>query len=175
MGMVKLVVTGVKQTVKYAPVIVPAIERARGPATDYAKARLDAARQRRLAVLEAASLKNGTVLELLHREKPVWVVYSGDRPVTAHPEVGVSLDELVQHADLDRRRRPEDFPTARERAASVRHAAVRKVRRKKPPSSVVHPDAQLVGEGVGEVEKLDPADGRAAQAGQAERSDEPRA
>lgn len=171
MGVVRLVVKGAKEGVKYAPAITAVVSQARGPATEYARSRLEAARQQRLAVVKAASLTDGSMLEVLHGETPVWVVFSGDEPVSAHPEVGVPLADLLKYADLDLRRRPGDFPTARERASAMRRRAVLTVRRKKSPdavaSSVVDPDAELVGEGARKVEQLEPADDRALEAGQA--------
>ena len=41
----KVVVTGARQGVKYAPVIASVLREVRGPATDYAKSRVEAARQ----------------------------------------------------------------------------------------------------------------------------------
>lgn len=127
MGVGKLVITGVKTGVKYSPVIATVIREVRGPATDFAKTRVEASRQRRLAVTKAASVRDGSVLQLLHGEQTVWVVYSGEVPVSEHPDVGVPLEELVVHADLDRRRRPEEFPSPKERASAARKKTVSKV------------------------------------------------
>jgi len=55
------------------------------------------------------------------------VVYSGDKPVSEHPDIGVPLAELVEHADLDRRRPPEDFPSPKDRASAARKKTVSKV------------------------------------------------
>ena len=139
MGVVKVVATGAKQGVKYAPVIAAVVREVRGPAIDYAKARLEAARQRRLAVTKAASVRDGTVLQLLHGEQTVWVVYSGDQPVSEHPDIGVPLGELVAHADLSRRRPPEDFPTPRQRASAARQKTVSKVKLPRRHSDDVSP------------------------------------
>ena len=124
----KVVVTGARQGVKYAPVIAAVVREVRGPATDYAKSRVEAARQRRLAVAKAESVRDGTVLRLLHGEQTVWVVYSGNEPISAHPDLGVPLAELTQHADLERRRRPAEFPSARDRAAAAGKKTVSKVK-----------------------------------------------
>lgn len=177
MGVVKLVVTGVKQGVKYSPAIAAVVKEARGPVTDFAKGRVEASRQRRLAVTKAASLTDGSVLSLVHGEQPVWVVFSGDEPVAQHPDTGVPLADLVQHVDLSRRRKPEDFPSAKERVSSASHRATDTVLRRKHGSgseSVADADPELVGKGVGELDELGPADGGAAEAGQAERGDQPR-
>ena len=128
MGVGKVVVTGARQGVKYAPMIAAVVREVRGPATDYAKSRVEAARQRRLAVAKAGSVRDGTVLRLLHGEQTVWVVYSGDEPVSAHPDTGVPLAELTDHANLERRRRPEEFPSPRERATAARKKTVSKIK-----------------------------------------------
>jgi hypothetical protein len=138
-GVTRLVIEGVRQGAKYAPAIAVAVRQVRGPATDYAKGHLEAARQRKLAVTKAASVRDGTVLRLLHGEQTVWVVYSGDEPISAHPDVGVPLAELVAHADLNRRRPPEDFPTARQRASAARQKTVSKVKLPRRHSGDVSP------------------------------------
>lgn len=176
MGVVKLVVTGVKQGVKYSPAIVAVVKEARGPVTDFAKGRVEASRQKRLALTKAASLKDGSVLSLVHGEQPAWVVFAGDQPVAQYPETGVALEVLVEHADLSKRRPPEDFPSARERASAAGHRATDTVLRRHhgAATSVADADPQLVGEGVGQLDELHAADGGAAQAGQSEWGDEPR-
>ena len=177
MGVVKLVVTGVKQGVKYSPAIAAVVKEARGPVTDFAKGRVEASRQKRLALTKAESLKDGSVLALVHGEQPVWVVFSGDQPVAQHPDTGVPLSDLVEHVDLSKRRRPEDFPSARERASAASHRATDTVLRRRHgsgPTSVSDADPELVGEGVGQLDELGPADDGAAQAGEAERGDQPR-
>ena len=123
MGVVKIV----RQGVKYTPVIAAVVKEARGPVTDYAKSHLEAARHKRLAVTKAASLKDGSVLPIVHGEQPVWVVYSGEQPVAQYPETGMPLADLVEHVDLGRRRPPEQFPTPRERASAAGHSAAARV------------------------------------------------
>ncbi len=173
MGVIKLVVTGVKQGVKYSPAIAVAVKEARGPVTEFAKGRVEASRQRRLALTKAAALTDGTVLSVVHGEQHIWVVFSGDEPVAQHPDTGAPLAELVERADLSQRRRSQDVPSARKRAANAGHRAADTVRRRKP-GSAADPDPELVGEGVGELDELGPADGGSAEAGQAERGDETR-
>jgi hypothetical protein len=126
-GVTKVVIISARQGVKYAPHIAAVVREVRGPATDFAKTRVEASRQRRLAVTKAASVRDGSVLQLLHGEQTVWVVYSGDKPVSEHPDIGVPLAELVEHADLDRRRPPEDFPSPKDRASAARKKTVSKV------------------------------------------------
>ena len=135
----KVVVTGATQGVKYAPVIAAVVREVRGPATDFAKSRVEAARQRRLAVAKAESVRDGTVLRLMHGEQTVWVVYSGDEPISAHPDLGVPLTELTRHANLERRRLPSSFPSARERASAARKKTVSKIKRPQRKSKELSP------------------------------------
>jgi hypothetical protein len=123
MGVVRIV----RQGAKYTPVIAAVVKEARGPVTQYAKTHLEAAKLRRLAVTKAASLTDGSVLPVVHGEQSVWVVFAGDQPVAQYPETGLPLAALVEHVDLARRRRPEEFPTPRERAAAAGQSAAARV------------------------------------------------
>ena len=119
MGVVKIV----RQGIKYSPALAAVVKEARGPVTEYAKTHLEAARHKRLAVTKAASLKDGSLLPIVHGEQTVWVVFSGDHPVATHPPVDVPLPTLLQHADLTQRRRPAAVgagPTARLKAVRRR-------------------------------------------------------
>lgn len=127
----KMVVYGVKQGIKYSPAIAAAVRAGKGPALDFTKAKLEAQRHKRLAVDEAHTLKEGTLLRIVRGEDVVWVVFSGDHPVSAHPAVEVPVADLVGHADLDQRRPPEHFPTTGERAKRVGTKAARTVRLKR--------------------------------------------
>ena len=127
----KMVIYGVKQGIKYSPAIAAAVRAGKGPALDYAKARLEAQRQKRLAVDEAQTLKDGSLLRVVRGEGVVWVVFSGDQPVSAHPAVEVPVAELVAHADLDLRHPPEHYPTTGERAKRVSDKAARTVHLKR--------------------------------------------
>lgn len=139
MGVGKVVFTGVRQGVKYSPLIASVIREVRGPATEFAKTRVEASRQRRLAVAKAESVHDGTVLRLMHGEQTVWVVYSGDEPISAHPDLAVPLAELTDHANLERRRRPSEFPSARERASSARKKTVSKIKLPRRKSDEISP------------------------------------
>ena len=146
MGVTKVVIMSARQGVKYAPHIAAVVREVRGPASEYAKATMEATRQRRLALTKARSVRDGSLLLVLHGEQPVWVVYSGDVPVSEHPDVGVPLADLVAHADLDRRRRPEEFPSPRQRVSSAGKKTVSKVTvRRKRPAEEGPKDAPAVG------------------------------
>ncbi len=128
MGMIKVFYTGARAGVKYAPAIVAVAKEARGPATEYAKARVESSRQKRLAVAKAAAVVDGTLLKVPHGEVVVWVVFSGDKPVAEYPDVDVPPAELVADADLAKRKPPEDYPTTMEKVAAASHTAATKVR-----------------------------------------------
>lgn len=127
----KVIVTVGKAAVKYGPAAKVFYDQAKEPATDFARKRLDAARHRRLAVERARTLRDGTLLRLVPHEEPVWVVFSGDEPVSAHPDKGEPLSSLLARADLTRRIYPDQVPTPRDRAVAVRDTAVGRVRRRK--------------------------------------------
>ena len=153
MGVSKLVITGARQGVKYAPIIASVVREVRGPATDYAKATMEATRQKRLALTKARSVRDGSLLLVRHGEQPVWVVYSGAGPVSDHPDVGIPLADLVAHADLERRRRPEEFPSPRQRVSAARKKTVSKVaiRRRRPAGDASSDAEKAAGEtGTGE-------------------------
>ena len=128
MGVTKVVIISARQGVKYAPHIAAVVREVRGPSH---RLRQDAHRgvaPTAVGVTKAAvGPRRVSPAAVLHGEQPVWVVYSGDVPVSEHPDVGVPLADLVDHADLDRRRRPEEFPSPRQRVPSAGKKTVSKV------------------------------------------------
>jgi hypothetical protein len=131
MALGRLVVNGVRYGVKHGPHVKVIFDQVKEPATDYAKARLESQRGRRLAVAKARTLRDGTVLQVVHGDQPVWVVFSGDDAVSAHPDPGVPVADLLTRADLTRRRRPDELPSARQRAVTAKDRALGTVRRTK--------------------------------------------
>ncbi len=127
----RLFVNGVRYGVKYGPHVKVVFDQVKEPAGDYARARLESQRGRRIAVAKARTLTAGTVLRVIHGEQTVWVVFSGDEPVSAHPATAVPLAELIGRADLTQRRSPDELPTARDRAVAVRDKAIGAIRRTK--------------------------------------------
>jgi hypothetical protein len=113
----------VKWGVKYGPHVVVLAQQAREPAMKAAQTVLDRQRARRRALEHAATLREGTVLKTFdpaadHGE-PVWVVFTGDEPVAAHPATTTPLAQLVAHSDLSTRVRPADLPTPVERVKAL--------------------------------------------------------
>jgi hypothetical protein len=48
--------------------------------------------------------------------EPVWVVFSGDEPIAAHPATTTPLADLIAKSDLSTRLRPDELPTPTDRA-----------------------------------------------------------
>jgi len=136
----RVIVTAAKAAVKYGPAAKVVYDQAKEPATDYARKKLEGARNRRLAIDKARTLRDGMLLRVMPRDEPVWVVFSGDEPVSAHPDSGVPMAELLARADLTKRIYPDQVPTAKDRAVSVRDTAIDSVLRRKGPRDTGPPD-----------------------------------
>ena len=84
-----------------------------------AQGALDRQRARRRAIEHAATVRDGSFLKTFDPRAdhgdPVWVVFSGDEPVAAHPTTATPLSELVARSDLATRVRPADVPSAAQR------------------------------------------------------------
>ena len=120
----------VKWSVKYGPHVVVIAQQAKEPAMAAAQKALDRQRAKRRAVEHAATVVDGTVLKTFdpnadHGE-PVWVVFSGDEPIAAHPATTTLLAELIAKSDLSMRLRPEELPTPADRARRVTAKATRR-------------------------------------------------
>jgi hypothetical protein len=131
MAMAKLIFTAVRYGVKYGPRVLVVADQLKEPAQDYAKKAVERRQARRTAIAKARTLTDGMLLRQLHGDQPVWIVFSGDEPVAAYPELDVPMGTLLEKADLTRRVRPEDLPTPRDRAVTARDRAIGSVRRKR--------------------------------------------
>lgn len=129
----RVIITAAKAAVKYGPAAKVVYDQAREPATDFARKKLEGARNRRLAIEKARTLRDGMLLMVMPHDVPVWVVFSGDEPVSAHPDSGEPLVDLLLRADLTKRVYPDQIPSGRERAAAVRTTAIDSVRRRRAP------------------------------------------
>lgn len=136
----RVIVTAAKAAVKYGPAAKVVYDQAKEPATDYARRKLEAARSRRLAIEKARTLRDGMLLRVMPQDEPVWVVFSGDEPISAHPDTGAPLADLLLRADLTRRVYPDQIPSTRDRAVAVRDTAIGSVRRRKGPRDKGPPD-----------------------------------
>lgn len=109
----------VKWGVKYGPHVVVLAQQAKDPAMAAAKKALDRQKARRRAVDHAATVRDGSVLKTFDPRQdsgePVWVVFSGDEAIAAHPATTTPLAELIARSDLATRRLPHEMPSTTER------------------------------------------------------------
>ena len=113
----------VKWGVKYGPHVVVLAQQAKEPAMKAAQTVLDRQRAKRRAIEHAATLRDGAVLKTFDpaadHGDPIWVVFTGDEPVAAHPATTTPLAQLIAHSDLSTRVRPADLPTPAERVRAL--------------------------------------------------------
>ena len=119
----------VKWGVKYGPHVVVLAQQAKEPAMKAAQTALDRQRARRRAIEHAATVREGSVLKTFdpradHGE-PVWVVFSADDPIAAHPTSTTPLPELIANSDLATRVRPADLPSPADRIKQLPRRARR--------------------------------------------------
>jgi hypothetical protein len=119
----------VKWGVKYGPHVVVLAQQAKEPAMKAAQTALDRQKARRRAIEHAATVREGSVLKTFdpradHGE-PVWVVFSADDPIAAHPTSTTPLSELIANSDLATRVRPADLPTPADRIKQLPRKARR--------------------------------------------------
>ena len=85
----------VKWGVKYGPHVVVLAQQAKDPAMAAAKKAMERQKARRRAVEHAATVREGTVLKTFDPQRdsdePVWVVFSGEEPIAAHPATTTTL------------------------------------------------------------------------------------
>jgi hypothetical protein len=104
----KMAGNAVKVGVKYGPLLYEAVKHGKGPATEATQKFLTRKGVRRRALEHAATLIDGSVLQVFHQGHPAYIVFSGEEMVSCHPPLDVPLQTLVQRADLSKRIRPED-------------------------------------------------------------------
>lgn len=132
-----------KYGVKYGPHAVAVWKFAGSHVESAARQKMDEVTARRTAFDHAGAVAAGSVLRLVDRGRPVFVVFSADDPVASYPEVegpladhppadhplaDRPLADLVRTADLSRRLTPEQHRERRLRARARRRA--REVRRR---------------------------------------------
>ena len=98
----------VKLGVKYGPVLYEVARQGKEPATAAASKFISKKGARKRSLEHAATLLDGSVLQVFHAGAPVYVVFSGEEMVASHPVLDVPLQTLVQRADLSKRIRPGD-------------------------------------------------------------------
>ena len=115
-----------KLAIKYGPQAKLVWDKVGKDTVEQARARRVIALDRRHAVDKARTLTDGWVLRQLDGERVVWVVFSGEEPITSYPDDGVDLGALLKGADLSKRLTPEEYDRRRARARAAR--AVRRAR-----------------------------------------------
>ena len=119
----------VKWGVKYGPHVVVLAQQAKEPAMKAAQTAIDRQKARRRAIEHAATVREGTVLKTFDpradHSEPVWVVFSADDPIAAHPTSTTPLAELIANSDLATRMRPADLPTPVDRIKQLPRRARR--------------------------------------------------
>ncbi len=105
----RLAGSAVKLGVKYAPVLYGVARHGKEPAKAAATKFLSKKGTRKRSLEHAATLLDGSVLQVFHAGEPVYVVFSGEEMVASHPSLDVPLQTLVQRADLSKRVRPDDL------------------------------------------------------------------
>jgi len=101
-----------KRALKYGPYAAQAWKHLGKPTQAAVQKQASSWAARRTALQHADTVMDGSILGVMHDGARVWVVYSGDEPVTAYPGTSKPLADLVARADLSRRVTPEQ---ARER------------------------------------------------------------
>ena len=124
---------GARYAARYGPQAALAWKVAGSHAVDAAAVQIARRRERGHAIDQARTLVEGTVLRTRHGDEVVWIVFSGQEAVAAHPDVGEALPSLVSHVDLAKRRTPEEIDAARLRSRS-RRVVTDRVRRPAPPA-----------------------------------------
>lgn len=129
MDYVKAARAGAKLAVRYGPQAKLAWDRGGKQAATAAQKRALSLVAARKAYAEAETVRDGSVLRHVVDGISVYVVFAGGQPVHAYPPQTGSLEELVRHADLDRRVAPEQH---RQRQLRTRAKRLRAVARRKP-------------------------------------------
>lgn len=96
---------------RWGPVVWEQVKSQREPAEKFVQEKVAKGNQRKKAMAHAATVIDGTVLQVFHRNTAHWVVFSGDDPIAVHPPTDASYDELLDRADLSKRIAPRSGPT----------------------------------------------------------------
>lgn len=93
---------------RWGPVVWEQLKSQREPAEKFVQDKVAKGNQRKKAMAHAATVIDGSVLQVFHRNTAHWVVFSGDDPIAVHPPTPAPFEELLDRADLDKRVRPQD-------------------------------------------------------------------
>ena len=110
----------IRYGVKYGPLAYEAVKHGREPAQQAMQSALAKRNARKTAIEHAATLRNGTLLKVMHEGRPIWFVFSDDEIIATYPSVPMaSYGELLRHADLANRVKPEQLAPQRPTPGSV--------------------------------------------------------
>jgi hypothetical protein len=121
--------------IKYGPVVYELVKYGREPAQEAVRRAIERRSANRVANDHARTVRNPSVLRVVHQGQPTWVVFSGEEPVAAYPSTAAPLHDLVAHADLDQRTPPTEPVTRRPSLPNVPNLPnlVNLARRQAPP------------------------------------------
>src|SRR5699024_8757496 len=71
---------------KYGPAVWDQLKTQRAPVEKLVQSKAARGNQREKALAPAATLVNGSVIQVFHRNDPHWVVFSGEEPIAVHPQ-----------------------------------------------------------------------------------------
>lgn len=111
-----------KLAAKYGPHVVAAAKVAGPAAKEAVETQRKRIENRRAAFDKARGLAGGSVLRQRDGDEVVFVVFTGDEPVAAYPEVSTPVADLVRSADLSQRMTPAEYDEAKIRKRAGRAA-----------------------------------------------------
>jgi hypothetical protein len=120
-----------KRALKYGPYAAQAWKHLGKPTQAAVQRQASSWAARRTALQHADTINRGSILGVMHEGAKVWVVYSGDEPVTAYPPTSKPIAELVAHANLAKRITPEQA-RERQRMRELRRRAGDRVKQIRP-------------------------------------------
>jgi len=120
-----------KRALKYGPYAAQAWKHLGKPTQAAVQKQAGSWAARRTALQHADTVTDGSILGVMHEGAKVWVVYSGDEPVTAYPSTAKPLAELVAHANLSKRLTPVQA-REQQRLRELRRRAGDRARRIRP-------------------------------------------
>ncbi len=97
---------------RYGPKVWDQVKSQREPAERYVQGKVDKGNQHKKAVQHADTVIDGSTLQVFYNNTAHWIVFSGEEPVGVHPRTSASYSLLLKNANLSKRIRPEDEPTA---------------------------------------------------------------
>jgi hypothetical protein len=110
-----------KYGVKYGPLAYEAFKHGKEPAQQAVQQAMARRSARKTAIEHADTLRNGTVLKVMHEGRPIWFVFSDDEIIATYPQVPMAqYGDLLRHTDLANRVKPQDMrPPAKPNPASL--------------------------------------------------------